>query len=182
MRGRSPEDLLEAGSEDPAAFAAFYRGFERRVLAFFVKAVGRPELAADLAAESFARALVALDSYDAARGTAEQWLFGIARNVLYSSYRAGRVEASARARLEMPRLVVDDHAAETISRLGSEDAAALLALAELPSEQREAIGARVLEDRGYDEIATELACSEAVVRQRVSRGLRTLRTRLAGQR
>ncbi|WP_371683492.1 sigma factor-like helix-turn-helix DNA-binding protein [Solirubrobacter soli] len=38
--------------------------------------------------------------------------------------------------------------------------------------------ARVVDDRDYDEIATELDCSAQVVRQRVSRGLRTLRTHL----
>src|ERR1019366_4369522 len=38
--------------------------------------------------------------------------------------------------------------------------------------------ARVLDERDYEEIAAELRCSEAVVRKRVSRALRTLRTGL----
>ena len=59
--------------------------------------------------------------------------------------------------------------------------AATIALAGLPEEQRRAIHARVVHDREYAEIAGELRCSEAVVRQRVSRGLRTLRARLAGE-
>jgi DNA-directed RNA polymerase specialized sigma24 family protein len=40
----------------------------------------------------------------------------------------------------------------------------------------------VLDERAYGEIAAELACSEAVVRQRVSCGLWTLRERLAARR
>jgi RNA polymerase sigma factor (sigma-70 family) len=56
------------------------------------------------------------------------------------------------------------------------------ALADLPTEQRNAIEARVLRQREYADIASELHCSEAVVRKRVSRGLRSLRTRLAGER
>ena len=173
--------LLEAARLNAEQFVAFYRHFERSVLGFFVGATGSPELAADLAAETFARALESITSYDRGRGRADQWLFGIARHVLGVSYRRGRVDAAARARLGLPQLILDDHAAETIARLSLERDATV-ALAELPAEQRQAIEARVLQERDYAEIAGELRCSEAVVRQRVSRGLRTLRTRLIGDR
>ncbi len=173
--------LLSAARSDARAFAAFYRRFERPVLGFFMRATGRPELAADLTAETFARALESVGAYDPARGRADQWLFGIARNVLGSSYREGRVVSAARERLGLPRLVLDDHASETIARLTEHDDQATIALAGLPEEQRRAIHARVVHDREYAEIAGELRCSEAVVRQRVSRGLRTLRARLAGE-
>jgi RNA polymerase sigma factor (sigma-70 family) len=174
--------LLAAASSDGEAFAAFYRVFECRVLGFFMRATARPELAADLTAETFACALESLAAYDPAKGRADQWLFGIARNVLGSSYRRGQVESAARERLGLPRLVIDDHAAETIARLSKHEEHAALALACLPDEQQQAIQARVLEGRDYAEIAGELRCSEAVVRQRVSRGLSTLRARLAGER
>lgn len=173
--------LLAAAQSDAEQFAALYRHFERSLLGFFMSATGSPELAADLAAETFARALESLGSYDPDRGRPDQWLFGIARHVLAVSYRRGRVDAAARERLGLPKLILDDHAAEAIARL-SLDRGATLALAELPAEQRRAIEAHVLEERDYAEIAGELRCSEAVVRQRVSRGLRTLRTRLAGDR
>ena len=42
--------------------------------------------------------------------------------------------------------------------------------------------AHVLEGRGYREIAAELQTSESVVRQRVSRGLSTLRRRIGAKR
>jgi DNA-directed RNA polymerase specialized sigma24 family protein len=48
----------------------------------------------------------------------------------------------------------------------------------LPPEQREAVQARVVEERPYSEIAAAMSCSELVVRQRVSRGLRALRSHL----
>jgi RNA polymerase sigma factor (sigma-70 family) len=180
---RVDEDaLLCAAQAGAVGFAGFYRHFERPVLRFFMRATGRPELAADLTAETFAAALESVASYDPAKGRADQWLFGIARNVLATSYRRGRVDAAARARLGMPKLVLDDHATETIAHLSSEEHPAKLALAQLPRSQRDAITAHVLDDRDYSEIAGELRCSEAVVRQRVSRGLRALRTRLAGDR
>jgi len=173
--------ILTSARSGAEGFAAFYRHFERPMLGFFVRATGRADLAADLTAETFARALEALVTYDPHRGRADQWLFGIARNVLSTSYRRGRVDAAARERLGLPKLILDDHAAATISRLSTYPDAASLALAELPQDQRLAIEAHVLDERGYAEIAGELRCSEAVVRQRVSRGLRTLRTRLAGK-
>lgn len=174
-------ELLAAARSGAHEFAAFYRHFERPMLGFFMNATGRAEVAADLTAETFARALESVANFDAAKGRADQWLFGIARNVLSASYRRGRVDAAARERLGLPRLILDDQTAESISRLSSRDDRATLALAELPPEQQHAIEARVLQQRDYAEIAGELQCSEAVVRQRVSRGLRALRTRLTGE-
>jgi DNA-directed RNA polymerase specialized sigma24 family protein len=49
---------------------------------------------------------------------------------------------------------------------------------ELPDDQQVAVRARVIDERGYPDIAKDLRCSEAVVRKRVSRGLGTIRTRL----
>ena len=56
------------------------------------------------------------------------------------------------------------------------DGGQLLAmLAELPADQREAVQARVVEERSYGQIASAYGVGEATVRKRVSRGLATLR-------
>jgi RNA polymerase sigma factor (sigma-70 family) len=55
------------------------------------------------------------------------------------------------------------------------------ALEWLPANERDAVRARVIEDRDYHDIAGELECSESVVRQRVSRGLARARIRLSTQ-
>lgn len=147
--------LLIGAREGSESFAAFYRYFERPVLGFFVRATGQPDLAADLAAETFASALESIGSFDPAKGRADQWLFGMARNVLGKSYRRGRVDASARQRLAMPALVLDDDIVDAIDRLRT-DQEATLAMAELSREQRHAIEARVIGERDYAEIAGEL--------------------------
>jgi RNA polymerase sigma-70 factor (ECF subfamily) len=67
---------------------------------------------------------------------------------------------------------------DEIERLVDEHGDVAQALEDLPADQREAVHGRVLEDRSYPELALSLQCSESVVRQRVSRGLRGLRERL----
>ena len=59
--------------------------------------------------------------------------------------------------------------------LESESAVVEAWLSDLPEDQREAVRRRVLADEDYDAIARDLECSPAVVRQRVSRGIATLR-------
>ena len=52
----SDEQLLARTAAEPEPFGLFYERFERELLRFFLRATGRPELAADLAAEVFASA------------------------------------------------------------------------------------------------------------------------------
>jgi RNA polymerase sigma-70 factor (ECF subfamily) len=169
-----PED--DAALLAPGGFERFYERHERAVLSFFMRRSGRADVAADLAAETFARALAGREHYDPEQGAARAWLFGIARHLLADSVHAGAVEDSVRRRLGMAPLALDDEALARIDELTGDEA--LAALAELPEGQREAVRAHVLEERDYDELAAELRCSESVVRQRVSRGLRALRGRL----
>jgi len=174
MDRRTDEELLCVAFEDGDAFAVFYGRYERPVAGFFVRATGSGELAGDLTAEVFAQALDAASRFDPALGSAAAWLFGIARHVLLRSRERGRVEDGARRRLGMPRLELDDDAIARIELAGS-DGRALELLSQLPADQRDAVVARVVDERGYGEIAGELQCSESVVRKRVSRGLAGLR-------
>ena len=168
------ERLLRETPRVPSAYAVFYRRHEGAVLGYFMRRTGDAELAADLAAETFAAALLGAAKFRPERGDAPSWLYGIARHRLLRSLEHGRVEDRARRRLAMPRLEVDDDLVERIERLGAEERALEL-LEQLPAEQAEAVRSRVLEDRSYREIAAALRTSEAVVRKRVSRGLLALR-------
>jgi RNA polymerase sigma factor (sigma-70 family) len=178
----SDEELLEIGLHDAQAFGVFYDRYERPLLAFLRRASGRADLAADLTAEVFAAALASLAAFDPRLGSARAWLFGIARNELAQSHRRGRVEARARRRLGMETLMLSDEQLERIDELSAVAAVDSLALLEaLPAEQRAAVRGRVIEGHDYEQLAQQFECSELVVRQRVSRGLRTLRA-LTGHR
>lgn len=145
------------------------------MLRYFLGRVGDAEVAADLTAETFAAALAGAHRFRARKGPAVAWLFGIARNTLALSRRRGRVEARARQRIGTPTLVLTDELVERIEALSGP---ALGLVEELPADQRQAVRARVVDEREYADIAKDLRCSEAVVRKRVSRGLASLRTRL----
>lgn len=172
---RTDAELLAATSGDPAAFGVFYERHEEVILLFLLHRTRDPELAADLASETFAQALTHAYRFRPGPTPAVGWLIGIARNLLAMSRRRGRVEERARRALGMQRLGLSDEAIERIESLGEEQNIARL-LAQLPAEQRDAVLARVVAERDYDEIAQELACSEQVVRKRVSRGLAGLRS------
>jgi RNA polymerase sigma factor (sigma-70 family) len=177
MASRLSDDELLAsrGAAAADAFAAFYERHERVILAYFCRRASSSELAADLTAETFAQALMSRRRYRPREGgSASGWLFGIAAHVLSRSVRRGVVENRARRRLGIASLVLDDEELQTIERLGDE-CPATAALAGLPAAQRQAVWARVVDERDYPEIAAELRCSEAVIRKRVSRGLAALR-------
>ena len=84
--------------------------------------MGDPELAADLAAETFAAALVAARRFRGGGAPASAWLVGIARNVLAGSVRRSRVEDRARRRLGMEPIALDDELLARIERLGGDHA------------------------------------------------------------
>jgi len=137
------------------------------------------ELSADLTAETFAAALAARRRFRPQRGDASAWLFGIATRKLVDAQRRGYAELRACRRLGMERIELTDvdlHAIEQLADRGE----ALVTVAHLAPEQRDAITAHVVWDRSYADIAHSEGTSEAVVRKRVSRGLAAARSRMGG--
>jgi RNA polymerase sigma factor (sigma-70 family) len=173
-------ELLPRSAREPKAFAAFYRRHERLVLRYLMARCRDAELTADLAAETFVSVLAAADGFDPARSggtSAIPWLLTVARNTLLASVRRGVVAEAARRRMGSAPLVLDDEALERVEYQASLDLPPLEQLLEgLPEDVREAVVARVVEEREYDEIAAKLGCSQQVVRKRVSRGLTRLRS------
>lgn len=177
---RTDEELLRAAVEstDERAFAELYRRNVDVVLAYLRRRVPDSELAFDLTAETFAAAVLGARAYRG-EGPVVGWLLGIARNKLLESLRRGRVEAAARDRLAYEPMTFTDRDLELVEERAAGASARLdRALAELPPDMRDAVVARVVEEREYPDIARELSCSEHLVRQRVSRGLRRLRASL----
>lgn len=66
---REDRDLLVAARTDPEAFARFYDRHNAGLIRHFRRRGLTPDLALDLAAETFATALESLDRYKPARGS-----------------------------------------------------------------------------------------------------------------
>ena len=175
---QSDDDLIL--SNDPEDFGRFYDGTIEMVLGYFARRVHDPEVAADLAAETYAAALAARHRFRRSSTPAIAWLFGIAQHKLVDYRRRGAAEDRMRRRLGIERVPLGEDDREMIGMLGRD--AAWKLINELPTEQREAVRAHVVDEQGYEEIAALEGTSEAVVRKRVSRGLGTLRQRLRGER
>ncbi len=170
------EDLLDAArTGDGDAFAEFYRRHVRAVTAYMRSRVTDNEAAFDLTAETFASALAGIRGFDSDRGSAAGWLWTIAQNELRRAWRRGQVADQARRNLQMQPVQVSEDALVGVEDLEVEGELQA-SLDQLPLDEREAIRRRVLDEEPYAGIAADLDCSQAVVRQRVSRGLRRLRT------
>jgi RNA polymerase sigma-70 factor (ECF subfamily) len=176
---RTDAELLAASGSDPDAFVAFYDRYEAAVCGFLTRRAGDPELAADLSAEVFAAVFSAARRYRPQSPSAAPWLFTIAQNTLSRSVRRGRVESRARYRLGIrDALEFTPDVLDGIETMAAGDGWLLALLERLPADQRDAIRARVIEERPYGEIATEMDTSPLVIRKRVSRGLASLREKL----
>jgi RNA polymerase sigma-70 factor (ECF subfamily) len=167
----SDEELLTTGG--PEAFGIFYDRHVRAVLAYFARRTHDPEVAADLTAETFASALVARRRFKAGGPPAGAWLFAIAARRLADYRRKGMVDDRIRRSLAMERRSIGEEDARMIRWLAEDSVEAQLT--RLPDDQRIAVAAHVIDERPYDELASELQVPEATVRQRVSRGLAALR-------
>jgi RNA polymerase sigma-70 factor (ECF subfamily) len=177
--GRDDDELLAAAAHgDGVAFGVFYERHLAVVVAFARRRTTSAEAAADLTAEVFAAALVACPRYRPGETPALGWLLGIARNKLRESARRGRRGADARRRLGLADIPFAEEDVAGVAALVDAGSAVLAHLEELPEDQRLAVWGRVVDERDYGGLARDLGCSEELVRQRVSRGLRRLRARL----
>src|SRR5262249_54070794 len=132
----------------------------------------------DLAAETFAAALASVPRFQPGPEPPQAWLYAIARHKFSEALRGSRIQDEARRALAMQPIELDDEAIEILETTALAPVVELLEA--LTSEQRAAITAHHVEERGYGEIASELRCSESVIRKRVSRGLAAMRAQLRG--
>jgi RNA polymerase sigma factor (sigma-70 family) len=175
--------LNDTRARDAEAFGRFFARHREAVVVYLRRRTGSAELALDLMSETFAAALLAVHRGNATHvPNGAAWLIGIARHKLLDSYRAGAAQDEARRALGIARIAAEDDDLRAIDELGGGPGSVAVALEHLPESERRAVIERVVNDRDYTELAREAGRSPTVMRQRVSRGLRRLRstTRLEG--
>ncbi len=178
---RCPDaELLELTSVCPAAFGVFYSRHAQAITAYLAVRTGDVETALDLTAEVFEAALTGRRNFRPEIAPARAWLYGIARFKVARNFRQRTIDRATQMRLGMPMLVYTDAAIEEVERrLDSARSDLLNDLRLLPVAERDAVLARVVDERSYREIAEEADLKQAAARQRVSRGLARLRSRIA---
>ena len=139
--------------------------------------------ARDIVQETFVRALRYFDSYHG--GSARAWLLTIVRNTAYTWLSANpptahpplaTVPASGEGLSDADQ----DTSADPLLELARQQEADHLrqAIAQLPSEYREVLILRELEDLSYQQIATIVGCPIGTVMSRLSRARNELGDRM----
>ena len=163
------ECIARAQQGDVAAFSELVARYQDRIYRFLVRLTRSQDDAMDLTQETFLSAYQALPRWQPdARFTT--WLFRIARNQAFDWLRR-------RKRVEFVPLddehdlgIADpaptpDRVLETVQRLRGLERA----LARLPTEHREILLLREIEEMSYDDIADVLDISLGTVKSRIAR-------------
>ncbi len=173
-------NLLAVAREDPAAFGELFRAVWPALVQKLARQTFCPEVAADIASETFARAVVRCRQFDPARGTARGWLWSIAQNELRSWLRHGVVSTRAQRRIGF-RAPVSSEDLDELLDIAAADAwhdALRSALAVLTPDSRRLVRLRVIDDLSYREIAAQFGCTEGAARVRFGRAIGALRNAL----
>ncbi|WP_225837437.1 RNA polymerase sigma factor [Streptomyces sp. NK08204] len=138
--GRLPDEALLSGlgTGDPELAVTFVRRFQHRVFGVAMAVTQDPQLAEDIAQQTFERAWRHAQIYDSRRGSVTTWLTTIAHNLAIDAVRARRTEPVAPEDLDALVGVVT----ETPERWALADEASSqlrAAVARLPREQARAL-------------------------------------------
>ena len=173
------DDLPLRLSQDlEGAFAEVVAGYEQAVFTTALRMSGRPDDAADIAAEAFLRAYAALRGYSADRIGQLQlrpWLLTIVLNLLRNEARtASRRPPHVALEAWAP---VHDGGEGPEAHAQRRDGQARLGdlLTELPEAQRTAVVLRHVVGLPYAEMAVVMGCPEGTAKSHVARGLHRLR-------
>ena len=173
--------LVRRSLEDPSAFALLFERYWDAIFGFCYLRVGDWHEAEDVASQVFVNALSSLPRFraDEPNQTFRAWLFGIARNLVGSSWRYRQRHAATP--IELASEFPDANATPVELLLAQEQHERLLSLLEaLPDDQRELLELR-LAGLSAAEIGKVLGKSEEAVRKAQSRTVIGLRAAVAAQ-
>ncbi len=158
---------------DSEAFGQLYDHYNASVYRFLYYRVGSVQLAEDLTAETFFRALRSMSSFRWQGKDFGAWLMTIARNLTTDHFKAGRTRLESTTE-DMSTLDTTTDGPEGAVLTSLTNEALLSALAELPTEQRECLVMRFLQGLSIAETAEVLGRSSGAVKQLQLRGVRNL--------
>lgn len=164
-----------AAGGDATAFRSLYRELHPVVWRYVSRRIDERADVEDLVGKVFERVVEHMSRFDPQRGHVRAWVVGIARNAVIDHLRARRAPGDADAVERLADAALDPaRALEADER----DAELRAVLAGYPPQVREMFSLRFADGLRLREIAELMDLSEAAVKQRFSRTLRELRTKL----
>jgi RNA polymerase sigma-70 factor (ECF subfamily) len=158
---------------DSEAFGQLYDHYQASVYRFLYYRVSSVQLAEDLTAETFFRALRSMSTFRWQGKDFGAWLMTIARNLTTDHFKAGRTRLESTTE-DMSTLDTTTEGPEGAVLASLTNEALLTALAELPTEQRDCLVMRFLQGLSIAETAEVLGRSAGAVKQLQLRGVRNL--------
>jgi RNA polymerase sigma-70 factor (ECF subfamily) len=165
---------MERWHDDPLAFEALVRRWERPVARILARLVGRADQVADLSQEVFLRLYHARARYRE-NGKLAGWIYKITLNVAHD---AGRRRRRAPVPLAGHEPLDPAAPAAALCQKREEAAAVTRALAELPEPQRVVLVLRHYEGMSFEEIARLTGTPATTLKSRFAAALTRLRARL----
>jgi len=167
------ERVLPLAGDTPTAetFEALYERTFPKVYAYVASLLRDRSAAEDVTAQAFERAYRKRRSYRPARGTAEGWIFGIARNAALDELRHRKRRAALHSDPEDPAApAAEDHAERSLRR-----EVVRSALGELAGPERDMVALKFMGGLSNAEIARVLETTESNVGTRLHRTITKLR-------
>jgi RNA polymerase sigma factor (sigma-70 family) len=178
----SEAELIARAKKDPLAFGEIFDAHYDRIFGYCMKRTGSADIAADIAAETFVKAMRGMPLFRWRGIPIAAWLYRIAGNELNMYFRKGKyapvslsllIEEGFDPRAEA--LESEKHLFEKMLQEDAETKKVYAALRALPAKYQEVIALRFFEDKSTPEIAQILGKREGTVRSLLSRGLTQLR-------
>jgi RNA polymerase sigma-70 factor (ECF subfamily) len=169
----------QAVAGDRRAFTRLYRDLHPLVARFVARRVDSRADAEELVAEVFRRVVEHLAEFDAKRGSVRAWVLRIARNAVIDHYRTRKHPLALSSVDALEMLALNGHGGGPLDRMLADERSARIRelLDACPDETRTLLAMRYGDGLRHAEIAELLGLAEAVVRKRISRAVRELRSR-----
>ena len=172
-----PDLIRKARRGDVEAYNLLISRWEKRVYNYLLRIVGDREDALDLSQDVFLKAYQNLRKLDDPARFAP-WLFRIAHNEAFSSFRKKRPEGETT--VPQSDFAGDDIPANVSPAFPIElSIAVTTALGKLHADQREAVILKIYQGFKFEEMAEILSCPVSTVKSRLYTALDVLKTQLA---
>lgn len=162
-------EIIELSMGDPHAFSAIFEAYFDQIYRYLARRTG-PEVAAEVASETFLVAFEQRHTFDPSFSSARPWLYGIANN-LFKSHR--RHQSAAKRQVRPIDGAGDSFDEDVAWRADAEDrvrrSGLVAAINGLPWRDREILFLFAFGDLTYSEIAESCGIPIGTVRSRLSR-------------